>query len=40
MEPVISLMVTDFSVVTNLKFRGGTCDESDGSEMEPGLEGR
>lgn len=32
------LMVTNFGPVTTLSFKDGTCDGSDGSEMEPGLE--
>lgn len=35
MEHGMSLMVTDFGLVTSIRFRDGTYDESDGSEMEP-----
>lgn len=36
--PVTSIMVTSFSPVTSLSFRDGTCDESDGSQIEPSSE--
>lgn len=36
MEPVIGLMVMDFDPMTHLRFKVGTWDEYDGSEMELG----